>query len=187
MQSWGFLKNRTMVAALGAVLIFGGGATFAVAQLTHHAAPAGQSSTANGSSTTTTTTGATPTDTTATSAGASAGAGATATAAPTATPIPPTPTTPPPPQPTPTAPTPGQPAQIQGTVTSVNRNAGSFTVRVGSVTFTVVVNTGTKITVNGQAATNLSNLSSGMNANVQGTWQSSSTVTASSVDAQGDN
>ncbi len=179
MQAWGFLKNRTVVAALGAALIFGGGATVTMSQLAHHAAPAGQANT-SGAAASAATTGAAATAATTT------GASATATTAPTATTKPPTPT-PQPPKPTPTSPTPGQPGQIQGTVASVSASAGSFTMRVGTTTFIVTVDANTNITINGQTETNLNNLSRGMNANVQGIWKTSNTMLASSVDAQGDN
>ncbi len=90
MQTWGFLKNKAMVASLGAVLIFGIGSAVAVSQLTHHTAPASQANTANAATphtATTTSAAATATATT----GAGAGANPTATTAPTATAIPPTP------------------------------------------------------------------------------------------------
>jgi hypothetical protein len=178
MRAWGVLKNRALVASLGAVLVFSIGA-FIATQITHHAAPAGQANTAN-TATDTATSGAAATET-----AAAGGSGSTTTDGPTATPIPPTPTTQR--QPTPTGGA-GQPFHQLVTVASVNSSANSFTFVNGSTTYTIVVITSgspkTEIQINGLAQQDLSNLQPGMQADVEGQWRSDGSILAFSVDAK---
>lgn len=176
MRAWGFLRSRVMVASLGAVLIFGGGAALAVSQLTQHVAPGRQVNTASAATTATSASAAA----TAT-ADAGSGVGAAATSAPTATTNSPAPTTPPPPPSAPTSVPAGQAIQIQGRVYSTSPNANSFTVQVGSKLYTVVVNAST--TYPGDAKS-LSAIRAGMDANVTGAGTADGSVLASSIDAQ---
>jgi hypothetical protein len=185
MRAWGFLKNRVMVASLGAALIFGGSAVFAMTQLTQHAAPAGQASTASVATDTATTSADGTTSAGGSSSGSNSSASPTATTPPTATPIPPTAT--PRPQPTPTSVPPNQQIQVQGKVYSI-LSANSFTVQQGSRLYTIVINASTTITINGRTRSDLSNLQKGMDANIQGLGNpdGSGSILASTVDAQGD-
>ncbi|HEU0027187.1 MAG TPA: hypothetical protein VFQ25_08730 [Ktedonobacterales bacterium] len=178
MRAWGFLKNRAAVASLGAVLVFSLGAALAVLQLTHHVAPTGQASTASAATETATTSAA------ATAAAGGSGANATATTEVTATTLSPTPTTQR--QPTPTGGA-GQPFHQTGKVISVSNDTESFTMQVGTATYTVVVVTSgtpkTEIQINGTAQPDLTNLQAGMQANVEGEWRSDGKILAFSVDA----
>ncbi|HEX9039361.1 MAG TPA: hypothetical protein VF808_20435 [Ktedonobacterales bacterium] len=160
MGTWGFLRRRTVVAALGAVTIGAVSAALGVAQTPHRGA----------------------TSQTAAVATQTPRSPATATVTPRA----PTPVPTRAPAPTPTMPTAGQAGQIEGTVTAVNASANMFTLRVGPRTFTVTVTSSTAIAVNGVAASNLSPMTVGMSANVEGVWQSVSELAAASVDAQTD-
>lgn len=184
MRAWGFLRSRAMVATLGALLVFGSGATVAVSQLTHHFTSTGQANTASAATDTATTSAdATATAGSGSGSGSGAGADATATTAPTATSIPPTPTTQ---RPTPTGGS-GQPFHQTVKVASVNPSANNFTFVSGSTTYTIVVVTSgtgqhTEIQINGVAQTDLTNLKTGMTADVEGEWYNGN-ILAFSVDA----
>ena len=182
MQAWGFLKRRAIVAALGALLVFSIGGGITLSRMAPRVAPTGQASAANTTTATDTTNSAAATATMTTSA--SAGAPPTATTAPTATAIPSTPT--PRPQPTPVSVPAGQSIQIQGKVFSTTPSANSFIVQVGSKLYTVVVDANTTYPGSVKSVNQLSN---GMDVNVQGAGNSNSSgsILASSVDAQGDN
>ena len=175
MRAWDILRSRAIAASLGAVLVFSVGA-FAATQLTHHPAPAGQANTA----TDTATTGAAATATAGSGSGPGAGANPTATTPPTAT-ISPTATTQS--RPTPTIPA-GQPAHIQGQVTSVSQSANTFTVLVSTTTYTIVVNAQTTYSGSEQS---LSQITRGSDAEVTGIWQTDGSILASNVNAQADN
>lgn len=173
MRAWDFLKNRAVVASLGAVLIFGVGATFAVSQLTQRATLTGQSSAA--SSTATAGAGAAATDTATTGSGSGS--------APTATPSGATPSptaTNPSQQPTPTSAPTGQQGSVQGTIGTVYLSSNKFTVNTTSGIKTVFVDGNTHYQ---GSSSSLAGLKSGWQVEVQGILQSGDSLLATDVNS----